>query len=222
MPARSPVVRIRLLAAVCLAFFVVGGLGRIALGDQLTGWDQGILERIALTRTSTVTAWMRTLSWLGGGWRPILIGLLITAVLAARRERTAAWCYLVTNLSGWGLNLLLNLLFPRPRPSGIVRLDGAGGFSYPSGHSMLAPLVFGLGAFLLTRYAGKRVAWLWVSAGMMLAVAIAASRMYLAVHYPSDVIGALLGGVAWSALGVAVYSPLDREPATLPEPGTAK
>ena len=222
MPARSPVVRTRLLATTCLAFFLVGGLGRVTLGDQLTAWDQGVLERIALIREPSVTAWMKFLSWLGGGWRPILIGLLITAALAARRERTAARCYLVTALSGWGLNLLLKLFFQRPRPALDLRLDAAGGYSYPSGHSMLAPIVFGLGAFLLTRYARRPVAWAWLTAGLVLALGIAASRMYLGVHYPSDVVGALLGGVAWSALGLAVYSPLDREPPALPESVPAK
>jgi undecaprenyl-diphosphatase len=216
MPARFPAVRARLLAAVCLGFFVLGGLGRLALGDGLTRWDQEILLRVASERDPGTVAWMKALSWIGGGWFPIVIGLIVTATLIARRERTAARCYLVTVLSGWGLNLALKVGFQRPRPDLLPRLDGAGGYSYPSGHAMLAPLVFLFGAYLLTRYSPRWVAGVLLPAAALLSLGIGASRVYLAVHYPSDVLGALLGGIAWSALGIAIYSPLDRAPGALP------
>ncbi len=204
------------MAATCLAFFVVGGLGRLALGASLTAWDQGILEAIAGTRTAWVTAAMQALSTIGGGEVAIPTGMLITILLARRRGRQTAVCYGVTVLSGWGLNLLLKAWFQRPRPSLLPHLDPVGGYSYPSGHAMLAPLVFAFGAMLLARGTSRTVRRIWWTAGWTLALAIAFSRLYLAVHYPSDVAAALLAGTGWAALGVAVYSPLD--PQTEPGP----
>lgn len=210
MPARDPRVRAWLLAGICLGFFVVGGLGRLALGSALTAWDERMLERVARLRSDTLTGWMGVLTAIGSGAIALPLGALTTWILHRRGDRLAARCYLVTVLSGWALNLALKVSFRRARPSVLPHLDAAGGFSYPSGHAMLAPLVFGLGAFLLTRSAGPGPARIGTAAGLGLALAVAASRVYLAVHYPSDVIGALLAGTGWAALGVAVYSPLDR------------
>jgi len=211
MPARDPRFRAWLLAGVLLAFFVVGGLGRLALGNGLTSWDEGILEWVAALRTDPLTGWAGVLSAVGGGAIAIPVALLVAWLLYRRGDRIWFRGYLVTVLSGWALNLILKEAFRRPRPSVLPHLDGAGGFSYPSGHAMLAPLVFGLGAFLLARRAPRWVAALATLAGLVLAVAIAGSRVYLAVHYPSDVIGALLAGTGWAALGVAVYTPVPEQ-----------
>jgi len=222
MPARDPRVRAWLLAGVLLSFFVVGGLGRLALGGSLTAWDERVLERVAGLRTDTLTGWMGVLSAIGAGAIAIPSGLLVAWLLHRRGDRIASRCYLVTVLSGWALNLLLKQAFGRPRPAVLPHLDGAGGYSYPSGHAMLAPLVFGLGALLLARPGPRWVAALATAAGLALALAIAISRVYLAVHYPSDVIGALLAGTGWAALGIAVYSPLGPRPVDRePSPGTA-
>ena len=219
MPARLPKFRALSIAATCLAFFVVGGLGRLALGARLTAWDQGILDTIAAARTSGLTAAMQALSTIGGGEVAIPIGLLVTILLDRKQGRQVAVCYGVTVLSGWALNVVLKAWFQRPRPSLLAQLDSVGGYSYPSGHAMLAPLVFAFGAMLLARGTSVVVTRLWWTAGWALALAIAFSRLYLAVHYPSDVFAALAAGTGWAALGVVVYSPLDPDrPKTEPSP----
>jgi undecaprenyl-diphosphatase len=81
---------------------------------------------------------------------------------------------------------------------------------------MLAPLVFGLGVYLLTRQSARGVQWTARVTAVVLCLAIAWSRVYLGVHYPSDVIGALLAGTGWAALGVAIYSPLEPHPDVTP------
>jgi undecaprenyl-diphosphatase len=159
-----------------------------------------------------VAGWMGVLSGIGQGSFAIPAGVAVLLILVLRGWRRSALCYGVTVLTGWGLNALLKEGFRRHRPDIIPRLDGAGWYSFPSGHAMLAPLVFGLGAFLLTRGSPPMVRRAVRTAAVLLCLSIACSRVYLGVHYPSDVIGALLAGTGWAALGVAVYSPLEPHP----------
>lgn len=201
--------RARLVAVACLTLFLVGGVGRLALGPALTAWDEGVLEQVAAARTMALTGVMGVLSAIGEGTIATPVALLIAWYLFRREARLSARCFVTTALSGWALNILLKLLFRRPRPAILPHLDAAGGYSYPSGHAMLAPLVFGLGAVLIARRLDRWPGRLVTTMGLMLAGGIALSRVYLAVHYPSDVIGALLAGCGWAALGVAVYAPLE-------------
>jgi undecaprenyl-diphosphatase len=209
MPARHPRTRARVVAFACLAFFLMGGLGRLALGNVLTGWDRQWMLALAAGRNAETAGWMGVLSAIGAGSFAIPAGIAVFVVLLLRRWRRSALCYGVTVLTGWGLNALLKEVFRRHRPDVVPRLDGAGWFSYPSGHAMLAPLVFGLGAFLLTRESPPIMRRAIRIAAVLLCLSIAWSRVYLGVHYPSDVVGALLAGTGWAALGVAVYSPLE-------------
>jgi undecaprenyl-diphosphatase len=167
---------------------------------------------VAVNRSGQMAGWMGVLSAIGEGSFAIPAGVAVFFVLLHRRWRRSAACYAVTVLTGWGLNAVLKEGFGRHRPDIVPHLDGAGWYSYPSGHAMLAPLVFGLGAFLLTRGSPPMRRRAGRLAALLLCLAIACSRVYLGVHYPSDVIGALLAGTGWAALGVAVHSPLEPHP----------
>jgi undecaprenyl-diphosphatase len=166
--------------------------------------DEQLLLAVAPLRTPFLTALMRALSFIGSGAVAIPFGLAVYLWLRYRRRRAAAF-YVLVVLSGWALNGLTKLLMHRARPRVIPRLDHAGWYSFPSGHAMLAPLVFGLGASLLLRQVRNHTLRL---AGLVLATAlvlgIALSRVYLGVHYPSDVLGALLAGTGWAAAWVYI------------------
>jgi undecaprenyl-diphosphatase len=216
MPARDPRTRARVVAFAAIAFFLVGGIGRLALGAALTEWDQRVMLAVAADRSGETAGWMGVLSAIGHGSFAISAGVAVFIVLLLRQWWRSALCYGVTVLTGWGLNALLKEGFRRHRPDIIPRLDGAGWYSFPSGHAMLAPLVFGLGAFLLTRDSPPMLRRAGRTAAVLLCLSIAFSRVYLGVHYPSDVVGALLAGTGWAALGVAVYSPLEPHPSPAP------
>jgi undecaprenyl-diphosphatase len=159
---------------------------------------------LAARREPWLTLWMKLLSVAGSGLIEMPLALLLILGLVLRKRKAEAWWYAAAALSGWALSGLAKVAVQRPRPHVIPRLmHGAGWFSYPSGHSMLAPIIFGLGIIVWAApwpSPALRRAALVLAA--LFALGIGFSRVYLGVHYPSDVVGGLLLGTTWSALAL--------------------
>ena len=167
-------------------------------------WDSQLMLAIAAERQPWLTWVMKLLSVAGSGAIEIPLALLLMFGLWFRNRKPEARWYAAAVLSGWALYALAKFAVHRPRPHVISRLmHGAGWYSYPSGHAVLAPLVFGLGV----------IAWAapWPSPALrrgalalaaLLALGIGCSRVYLGAHYPTDVLGGLLLGTAWSAISL--------------------
>ncbi|MFI5214606.1 MAG: phosphatase PAP2 family protein, partial [Gemmatimonadales bacterium] len=89
----------------------------------------------------------------------------------------------------------------RVRPDGIsAKLTAAGFYSFPSGHAMLALLVFGFGSLLLARTIRRRdIRLATIGVGAIITLLVGLSRVYLGAHWPSDVLGAFVAGACWAA-----------------------
>jgi undecaprenyl-diphosphatase len=97
--------------------------------------------------------------------------------------------------------MLAKQSFQRPRPDIIDRFAGAGWYSYPSGHAMLAPVIWGLGLLLLSQSVSNAlIRRVLLFLAVTIPIAIGVSRVYLGVHFPSDVIAALALGTGWVLL----------------------
>jgi membrane-associated phospholipid phosphatase len=193
------------LAATALFLAVTAGVetGRFTVMDTT-----GIHLARALPMAWLVLPALRTASFLASGAGAIPIALAIALYLAARGRRRTAWFYTATCLSGWAAELLIKEIVRHPRPVGISpKLTDAGWYSYPSGHAMLSVLVFGLGVDLLTRGTAPLPRALALGATIVLIGAVCLARVYLGAHWPSDVVGAVLAGIAWAAGAEAVYEP---------------
>ena len=191
-----------MLAIVCLVLFF--GLTTAVLVGVADTWDRTLMLALAAGREPWLTWWMKFLSIAGSGLIEIPLALLLVLGLFLRKRKVEAWWYAAAALSGWALSGLAKLAVQRPRPHVIPRLmHGGGWFSYPSGHSMLAPIIFGLGIIVWAAPwpspALRRAA---LALAALFALGIGFSRVYLGVHYPSDVLGGLLLGTAWSALAL--------------------
>jgi len=155
-------------------------------------------------RSDGLTVVMQWVSAIGAGEVEIPLALLLSLRLSLIRRRAEAAGYAAATLSGWAMYGAAKWIFQRPRPRVIPRVVGAGGgwYSFPSGHATMAPLVFGLGVLIWSAPwpRGARVALLLVAAGCSLLIAF--SRVYLGVHWPSDVLGGLLLGSGWAAMWV--------------------
>jgi undecaprenyl-diphosphatase len=115
-----------------------------------------------------------------------------------RRREAVFWLFVL--ISGRSLNLLLKAHFQRQRPPIDFRLVEEDSFSFPSGHSVYSAIFCAMLAILLAREIPASRAWLRiavVTALATLAGLVGISRIWLGVHYPTDVVGGLLLGVGW-------------------------
>ena len=106
--------------------------------------------------------------------------------------------FAIAALSSTALYQIMKYIFQRPRPDIALRLIEQGGYSFPSGHSMNCLVSYGILIYLLLKYCENRRLAKILSVGLgLLTILIGFSRVYVGVHYPTDIIG------GWS-LGIAV------------------
>ena len=155
-------------------------------------WDATVMLGIhTLSRP-----WLDKLSWLITQTGGPLIVLPVAGTAAwfwRHAQQKVTWLVLASFGGALLLNTLLKLLFARPRPNVFPPLTTETSYSFPSGHAMAAVAVYGLLALLLWRRAKRGWA---VLAGAWVPL-VALSRVYLGVHYPSDVLASLALGTIW-------------------------
>lgn len=140
-----------------------------------------------------ITLGMQILSVVGGtGVRLLLAGGVMAGLLWGQRRRAAWWLMLVV-IGGTLLNLALKQVFAAPRPDLLPHLDIVHSYSFPSGHAAGNMMFLGALAMLAGRRSG------YVLAAMLIAL-IGISRVWLGVHWPSDVLAGWTEGLGWLAL----------------------
>lgn len=142
-----------------------------------------------------------------------LLGLIAASVciyLALSRLTTEAWLVVISLLSGMALSTVLKMSYDRPRPD-LTALSHQFTASFPSGHAMLSAVTFLTLGALLSRLAPTRILRLY-SFGMALFLTfiVGTSRIYMGVHYPSDVLAGWCLGAAWALLCSSVAFLLQR------------
>jgi undecaprenyl-diphosphatase len=180
-----------------LAFAIIAILiGR----HNIASFDNAIISWIRGWNSDTMTAVMKFFTFIGAGYPIIVITAFFAALLYfGLKFRWELLFFLGVVIGSALLNVVLKLIFHRARPT-VNRIVEAGGFSYPSGHAMAAFTLYGVLTYLLWRHAPNaytRV--LLICTGSLMILAIGISRIYLGVHYPSDIIGGYLASSAWLA-----------------------
>lgn len=160
-------------------------------------WDAPLMLAIHQGSRPWLDTVVRTIT-LTGGALAVVIALGLAAWLwRGQRSRPHGRLDAVTVLIAFGgaacINAALKLLFARPRPAVFPPLVHENSYSFPSGHAVAAVALYGLLAVLLWRRG--RYGWAFVSGAWVVVVAL--SRVYLGVHYPSDVLASLAYGTLW-------------------------
>lgn len=154
---------------------------------------------------------MRVFTFLGSA-PPIIIIVAIVAAWAIRRRKHALAGVLVAVASvAEGLNLFLKGLFQRPRPDLFSEILAPKSYSFPSGHSMAAAAVYGMSAFVIARLRPERRTLIYVLAPILVGL-IGASRVFLGVHWPTDVLAGFAAGGLIHLAGVLALGRVDRPP----------
>lgn len=139
------------------------------------------------------------LTALGG---PTILGLTVAAVvgylLLHGLYRNAAFVFLAS-VGGWLLNDFLKEIFARPRPQVVPHLRQVMSLSFPSGHALTSAAVFLTLGALLMRVAERRFVKFYImSVAVLATLLVGATRVYLGVHYPTDVLAGWLIGSSWA------------------------
>lgn len=148
-----------------------------------------------------VSSGVRDLTALGSAIVIILLTVTITGYLLLTRRRAAAVLLLVATAGGQVMNGTLKHLFGRERPEATLHLVEVRSPSFPSGHSMAASIFYLTTGALLTQTARRRREKIYIIAAVLAVTGlIAFSRVYLGVHYPTDVVAGWCAGLVWALL----------------------
>jgi membrane-associated phospholipid phosphatase len=168
--------------------------------------DSAVEQWISSRRTPLASAFFATISMVAGPVGMVaLVGTVLAVLMARRRFRLGAYLA-ITAAGGALLNQSLKLHYLRQRPDLKEALLGATGYAFPSGHAMMGTVILGALAYLASR---SRTSWRSTSAALAAlattALAIGISRIYLGVHWTSDVGAGFAAGMLWLAATTTGY-----------------
>jgi undecaprenyl-diphosphatase len=183
-------------ATAALVFFA--WLTRWVLARQSVRFDEAVRNAVHGLASPPLTEAMRWITDLGSPLVLVTVGILVAWRLAAVGRRRAAIIFVVACLGADALSEALKLLFHRQRPESFFGYAEPSTYSFPSGHSVMSACFYGVIAAIFTvrmESRTKRIAS-WTAAAL-LALIIGFSRIYLGVHYPTDVLAGYTAAVIW-------------------------
>jgi undecaprenyl-diphosphatase len=185
----------------CVFFGIV-----VLIGDhQIAVFDNALSNRITTLESIQLTRAMKFFTMIGSGIPVTIIAVVAGALFIYLGYRKELVIFSGIIIGSALLNVVLKLIFHRARPT-VHRIIEANGYSFPSGHSMGAFTLYGIMTFFLWKHLPGRISRsIVLLLGIGIVVMIGLSRIYLGVHYPSDVIGGYLASGAWLLITISCY-----------------
>jgi undecaprenyl-diphosphatase len=205
------------LALVGLLVVIAALTGLVQRGRTLP-WDEAILRSLRHADDPSRPigpVWLRgaaqDVTALGSGF---VLGLAVVAIggflVLQGRGRTALFVVAASS-GGWFLNSALKELFQRARPEVVPHLSQVLSLSFPSGHAMTSAAVYLTLGALLMRIADDRLTKVYcMTVAILATIMIGASRVYLGVHYPTDVAAGWLIGLSWAMACLMIERAIER------------
>ena len=176
----------------------------VSTGSGLAAFDLAFAEALSAEVSPGWRSFFWLFTWLGS-YLPVtaMAGAAMWRLLS-RRRRLLAGMWAISQAGGLAISETLKVAVARGRPSGADPLLYGGSASFPSGHAMASFVLCGVGAYILLRTIRSwRSRVLLVSAALAWCLAMGFSRLYLGVHYFTDVAAGFLAGAAWVAVCVS-------------------
>ncbi|WJY26949.1 phosphatase PAP2 family protein [Sporosarcina trichiuri] len=198
----------RLLTALvsCLILAAVFGYVAYSIGSGgIVRFDNAVISAVQGMESPALTAFMKFFTGIGSTKTVLVICVITLGFLVYYRQKAQTLLFVVVIGGTAALNTVLKLFFQRARPD-TNRLIEISGYSFPSGHTMMAASLYAILAYILwcnLRHTGRTIC---VAAAAFMIAMICISRIYLGVHYPSDVAGGLCASAFWVIVATSVYS----------------
>jgi undecaprenyl-diphosphatase len=196
MNLKFQLTRAFLISLVSLTAFAL--MAAAVSAHRIVNFDSMVIGIVQGWEAPWLTSVMEFFTWIGSTKVVVVLSLLVIFFLYKVMHHRSELILFIAVVAGTPiLNHYLKAFFHRARPD-FHRLIEIGGYSFPSGHAMNAFSVYAVVAFLLWRHIPTRLgrSLLIVSSSFMI-VLIGVSRIYLGVHYPSDIIGGYFAGGFW-------------------------
>lgn len=179
--------------------------------DSTLYLDKSIWQYISKIRNVEITPEIIVVTKLADSWFLFIVVSIVTVYLVLKLKKyfIAIWLCSSIILGALLLNYFLKNYYDRPRPfeiNQIENLANASGYSFPSGHSMGSIITYLLITYLLTKkISNDFLRYIVYIMAILLCMLIAFTRVYLGVHYPTDVIAGFSIGLSWALLCIIVY-----------------
>ncbi|MFT9486873.1 MAG: phosphatase PAP2 family protein [Tepidibacillus sp.] len=174
--------------------------------NKIQWFDLPIIIWVQSLENSYLTEVMKFFTWIGSTKIVIAIIIITSIILyVLLKHRIELVFFVIVIIGSTVLNNLLKVIFHRERPT-IHRIIEETGYSFPSGHSMAAFTLYAMISFLLWKHLRSRFGrGLMILFATVMILLIGISRIYLGVHFPSDVLGGYLASGVWFTLSVMIY-----------------
>ena len=204
LPSRVREHLLPLLLTIRVAGFLLAALGLwlfSAIADEILDkesfrFDKEILLTLRELHTPVLDKVMLGFTFLGEPVILLIMCLVIGTWLLTRGQRSQATILIIAAGGAVALNTLLKVLFGRARPMLWERVVDVGQYSFPSGHAMISMVIFGtIGYLLSSKFPLWRIGI--ISLTILLVTGIGLSRLYLGVHWPTDIVAGYAAGLVW-------------------------
>ena len=194
------------ILSVTFLLFVFGFIAQQVSAGETSAFDRRVILALRDPTNPAIPlgpAWLqeaaRDVTSLGSIVILVIITLAAAGYLFLARRHLAAWLMLVAVFGGIALIELLKAAFARPRPDFILHTARVFTASFPSGHASLSAITYlTIGVLLARAQSSLRISLYFIALAAFLTVLIGVSRIYLGVHYPTDVLGGWCIGTAWA------------------------
>lgn len=199
------------LVAIAISLFVFLGLVEELLEQGLQTFDSTIYIFISNNISNNMTLFMKTITNFGDFYILIAVILLLFSISYFKRKYLFLSVMATLNLTLCTIIIsILKLIFKRTRPD-ILRLIPISGFSFPSGHSMISISFYGFLIYMIFVSFQSKLKYIVCALLLLLILAIGISRIYLGVHYASDVIAGYSVGFAFTIVSIYITEKIRKE-----------
>jgi len=192
-----------LVLVIAVAAFLVIAQGVLAR-SPVVAFDNAFARAMHAGSSPQWQAIFSVITFLGTGWVLTLATVAIGVALIRRGQRVVAFAWMAAQAGSGILNWALKGLYERARPEYADAFLYSSSFAFPSGHAMGTFVFCGLGCYLLLRDGRSWTSsWVTIAVALSWSVVMAFSRLYLGVHFVSDVVAGLVAGSGWLVVCVS-------------------